>query len=370
MSRIFLLIAGVLVLLAGELLESRQTPAPFQLPEPSEIPAEIGFLEAEIIPVPTPSCHASTLAELPDGRLFCAWFGGTREGARDVGIYGAFRSASGWSEPLLIVSRETAQKELGRSIKKLGNPVLHFQDGKLHLFFVSVSLGGWSGSGINHALLDENGKLIPGSVSRLRLSPFLNLSNLVRCPALPLANGEIDLPIYHEFNEKFARMVRLSPDGKVLRTIRIAAPSAIQPCVVPVSENEALAVMRNPKKGAIQAAQTQNAGGSWRSLSPLPIFNPNSSVALLRLKDGRFLLVGNPEEGREKLNLWISEGPTFEKWALVQELEKTPECEFSYPFMIQGKDGAVHLSYTWKRKAIAYRTIHPLTAPAEKEAKE
>lgn len=370
MCRIFLLIAGVLVILVGEFLECMQTPAPFQLPQLSETSVDGGFSPSEIIPVPTASCHASTLAELPDGRLFCAWFGGTREGARDVGIYGAFRSASGWSEPLLIVSRETAQKELGRSIKKLGNPVLLFQDGKLHLFFVSVSLGGWSGSGINHALLDENGKLIPGSVRRLRLSPFLNLSNLVRCPALPLANGEIVLPIYHEFNEKFARIVRLSPDGKVLRTIRIAAPSAIQPCVVPVSEKEAFAIMRNPEKGPIPAAQTQNAGGSWRSVPPLPIFNPDSSVALLWLKDGRFLLVGNPKEGRQSLFLWVSEGPTFEKWALVQELEKTPECEFSYPFMIQGKDGAVHLSYTWKREAIAYRTIHPLTAPAEKEAKE
>ena len=93
-------------------------------------------------------------------------------------------------------------------------------------------------------------------------------------------------------------------------------------------------------------------------------------MALLRLKDGRFLLVGNPKEGRQSLFLWVSEGPTFEKWALWQELEKTPECEFSYPFMIQGKDGAVHLSYTWKRKAIAYRTIHPLTAPAGKEAEK
>ena len=96
MSRTFLLIAGFLALLAGEIWEFRQA-APFVPAQPAEIAAESGFTEAEIIPVPTPSCHASTLAELPDGRLFCAWFGGTKEGAKDVGIYGAFRSASGWS---------------------------------------------------------------------------------------------------------------------------------------------------------------------------------------------------------------------------------------------------------------------------------
>lgn len=183
------------------------------------------------------------------------------------------------------------------------------------------------------------------------------MSNLVRCPALPLTNGEIDLPIYHEFNQKFARLVRLSPDGKVLSTNRITAPSAIQPCVVAVSENEALAVMRNPEKGPIPAAQTQNVGESWRSLPPLPIFNPDSSVALLRQSDGRFLLVGNPKEGRGTLNLWVSEGGPFEKWVLIQELENEPGCEFSYPTLIQGKDGTVHLSYTWKRERVAYRTL-------------
>ncbi|MDO4858653.1 MAG: sialidase family protein [Thermoguttaceae bacterium] len=357
MSRIFWLIAGVLVILIGEFRESMQNSAPFQLPQPSEIAPETGFSQAEIIPVPTPSCHASTLAELQDGRLFCAWFGGTREGASDVSIYGAFRTASGWSEPFIIVSRETAQKELGRSIRKLGNPVLHFQDGKLHLFFVSVSIGGWSGSGVNHALLDENGKLIPGSMRRLRLSPFFNVSNLVRCPALTLENGEIALPIYHEFRRKFSRLVRLSTDGRVLSTTQIRAPSAIQPCVVPVSEKEAFAIMRTPEKGPIPAAQTQNGGGSWRSLPPLPVFNPDSSVALLRQSDGRFLLVGNPKEGRGTLNLWVSEGGPFEKWVLIQELENEPGCEFSYPTLIQGKDGTVHLSYTWKRVRVAYRTL-------------
>src|SRR4051794_35893627 len=34
---------------------------------------------------PTPSCHASTIAQTKEG-LAAAWFGGTAEGNRDVGI--------------------------------------------------------------------------------------------------------------------------------------------------------------------------------------------------------------------------------------------------------------------------------------------
>jgi len=43
--------------------------------------------------------HASALVELSEGRLMAAWYGGTVEGAADVGIWSAsFTQQLGWSQ--------------------------------------------------------------------------------------------------------------------------------------------------------------------------------------------------------------------------------------------------------------------------------
>ena len=74
-------------------------------------------------------CHASTLVAIPDGRILVAWFGGTRESAEDVAIWGAEREAGakpraaapgeGWSEPRLLarVGEVAYNRYLQRHIK-------------------------------------------------------------------------------------------------------------------------------------------------------------------------------------------------------------------------------------------------------------
>src|SRR5438477_8617593 len=45
---------------------------------------------------PYPECHASTLAEVPSGKLVAAWFGGTKERNPDVGIWFTRQEAGHW----------------------------------------------------------------------------------------------------------------------------------------------------------------------------------------------------------------------------------------------------------------------------------
>jgi hypothetical protein len=50
---------------------------------------------------PFPSCHASTIAETPEG-LIAAWFGGTHEKHEDVEIWISRKERAGWTEPVSV----------------------------------------------------------------------------------------------------------------------------------------------------------------------------------------------------------------------------------------------------------------------------
>ena len=58
------------------------------------------------------------------------------------------------------------------------------------------------------------------------------------------------------------------------------------------------------------------------------------------------------EVGRNKLDLYSSEDG--KNWTTVFQLENQPEGEFSYPDIIQSKDGLVHISYTYNRHQIKH----------------
>ncbi|MFP5228576.1 MAG: exo-alpha-sialidase, partial [Acidobacteriota bacterium] len=49
---------------------------------------------------PFASSHASTIVQLRNEDLLASWFGGTHEGAPDVAIWSARRTASGWTAPM------------------------------------------------------------------------------------------------------------------------------------------------------------------------------------------------------------------------------------------------------------------------------
>ena len=79
-----------------------------------------------------------------------------------------------------------------------------------------MSFGGWAGSSVNYMISTYGGGSY-GPVHRLTTSPFFNVSTLVRGDPVPMTEGVIALPAYHEFIGKHAKLLMLSPDGS-LRT--------------------------------------------------------------------------------------------------------------------------------------------------------
>jgi predicted neuraminidase len=111
--------------------------------------------------------------------------------------------------------------------------------------------------------------------------------------------------------------------------------------------------------GKICIADSNDGGLTWTDARKLDIPNPNSGIDAVRLKDGRIVLIYNDTpSGRTPLNLAIStDGEHFRNFST---LESEPG-EFSYPALIQGSDGDLHITYTYKRKMIRY-VVFPLTS--------
>ena len=91
---------------------------------------------------PFPQCHAATIAETPKG-LIAAWFGGTREGHKDVCIWTSHLVNKKWTAPVMV-----ADGVLNDSVRyACYNPVLYQEPGgELLLFYkIGPNVAGWTG---------------------------------------------------------------------------------------------------------------------------------------------------------------------------------------------------------------------------------
>jgi predicted neuraminidase len=102
---------------------------------------------------------------------------------------------------------------------------------------------------------------------------------------------------------------------------------------------------------------------TWSALKATTLPNPNSGTDAVTLQDGRHVLVYNHVTkesrswggSRSPLNVVISKDG--QQWDEIAILENEPKAEFSYPAVIQTKDGKIHITYTWKRTKIKHVTI-------------
>ena len=313
-----------------------------------------------------PSVHAASLIALKDGAVRAFWFAGSREGAPDVVINtSVFDSqASRWSAPTVVVDRVGAEKGLSRYISKLGNPVpARMADGRMQLFFVTVSIGGWAGSSISSMISDDEG-LTWGRPARLISSPLINLSTLVKSPAMLFVDGRLGLPAYHEWIGRFGEFLRVDANQVIDKRRMSSGRGAIQPAVFSDGPQEANAFFRQTRPSSkpkqIPTSETKDAGQTWVATKDLEIPNPNSALAALTLANGtRLMVLNNIETGRYRLVMVMRE-LSSPQWRVVQVLEDDASLlndqhrEFSYPYLISTNGEDAHLTYTWNRTKIKH----------------
>lgn len=320
-----------------------------------------------------PSVHVASLCEIPNGDLAATWYGGTREGARDVAIFFSVQSRGQdkWSTPRPILTPESAARDLNRAVRKVGNSLILCDDsGKLWLLYVTINLGGWSGCSLNLTTSVDHGKTWSPS-ERLTLSPFFNISELVKNGPTPLNDGGWAVPIYHELFGKFPELLWLRGVWGGVQATKsrvVGGRSGFQPAMTALSTNDALVYLRDTSTHRrISITRSTDTGRDWSSPEDLDLPNPNSGLDAVRLADGRLLLAFNDGiHGRQNLRLAIStdEGRT---WKRIATLAEEARAEFSYPFFMRSRDGNIHVVYTWKRKAIKHVVFNEAWLAAQKE---
>ena len=334
-------------------------PPRFAAPPAPVVSALAAEFASEKLPKVAPFSHASTLAELADGRIALAWYAGTAEGSTDAEIWFSTRGATGWSPPRVIATRADTAAATGMVVRKIGNPVLHASGNCLELWYVTVSVGGWSGAAISHKISDDGGDSWSGA-AKLTTSPLFNMGTLVRTSPVAMRDGGLGLPAYHEMFGQHGEWLRIGPRGRVLAKVRIPGAS-LQPAVAAIDARDALVLARSAEKanGVVMADTTSDGGATWQVGAPLPIANDNTSLNLLRLQSGRLLLAANATRGRDRsvLQLFLSDDKGA-SWKASRMIEDDPDinAEYSYPALLQTADGRIHLTYSFQARVIAHVT--------------
>ena len=319
-----------------------------------KVPRAAGLLERFVAP-PQENLihHASTLTELNDGTVLCAWYGGSAESARDVQIFLSRlpRGAREWGGATVAVS--AGERAEGKMLpnKSVGNPVLfRAGDNTIWLFYAALPFGGWSMAHVDYKTSTDGG--LTWSASRTLIN---GIGHLPRGRPFPLDGTRILLPLYRESFGKRSYVVDLTLNGR--RAVRERSGSipgkSLQPALARLGQDEIVAYLRDPDERGILFSRRSFSRHEWSPAKHLALPNPGAAVDALTLSDRRILLAfNNDPDDRNPLSLAIS--PDGENFRVLCNVEKIKKGKFSYPTLLKAADGVIHLTYSFNRRGIKH----------------
>lgn len=354
------------------------------------------FQSELIFPVEAWHNHGSSLVECPDGSLLACWFHGSGERkADDVLILGARKKpgAAEWSQSFVMADTPDYPD---------CNPVLYVDpQGQLWFYWITVIANMWEFSLIKYRTSNDYmqaegpptwnwqdnihitprnfpddmkvewdrtiGELLnsipdserplfdlPKDASNYNTRNVFNrvqqrLGWMTRIHPLWLPPGKLLLPLY---TDAFSiSIIAITEDGgKTWQTSQpLVGYGNIQPSLVRKNDGTIVAMMReNGPRQRIRIASSRDEGMTWSRVTEMDLPNPGSSVEVIRLANGHWLLIYNDTtDGRYSLNLSLStdEGETW-TWNRHLEKNKPEEGSFSYPSLLQSRDGMIHATYS------------------------
>jgi predicted neuraminidase len=349
--------------------------------------------------------HGSCIVELPNGDLLACWYRGSGERtADDVAVMGARlrRGAKSWSEPFVMADTPDLPDT---------NPCMFVDDrSRLWLFWCTIQnnqwesalakyriTSDWKGSAAPKWQWQDTLHFKPGTqfeavvkreletqwLPTIRSMPepvrtrLLGLSEVVlkraadrlqqrlgwmfRVHPFVTKTGRILLPLYSD-GFSFSMMAYSDDRGGTWTcTPPLVGAGNVQPTIAQRRDGTLVAYFRDngPPPKRVMVCESVDNGATWSRVRDTDVADPGAGVEVLALRSGRWIMVGNrTENGRHQLAVSIStdEGRT---WPNVKYLEREPEGGggFSYPSVIQARDGTIHVTYSWNVKGTAGESI-------------
>ncbi|KQS90843.1 MULTISPECIES: sialidase family protein [unclassified Rhizobium] len=364
------------------------------------------------LPSPCVQNHAANLAFLADGTLTCVWFGGTMEGMGDISIYLSRLTpgSAAWSAP---------EKMSDDPAKSEQNPLIfNAPDGNIWLIFTSQTSGNQDGAIVKRRISSDGG-LTFGPVDILCDIP----GTFVRQPIVVNGGGAWLLPVFRCIGEPGQRWTGDVDTAAVLVSRDAGASwqmvdvpdsiGAVHMNILPQGDGSMVALFRNRFATQILCSVSDDDGMTWSAPKPTQLPNNNSSIQAAVLADGRIAVIYNhsnaltstdrrqslydeieAEEGvsppapeavatersdahkaiwgvpRAPMSLVFSADgakaftdpvdlETGDGYCLTNNSKDALNREYSYPSIVEGADGALHIAYTYYRRAIKYVRLEP-----------
>jgi len=347
------------------------------------------FYKSELIfPLEKIHNHSSSIVELPNGDLLVCWFHGSGERTADDVVINAarFNKKTGkWGVPFIIADTPGFPDT---------NPTM-FIDSKQRLFLLwpTIIAHQWETALMKYKIStdyqqeagppkwehQDNIILIPKNIGEKTREVFGKLAEtegpagekakkeiehaddmyfsrmgwFTRTHPLELPSGRILVPMYSD-GYSFGIM-GISDDGGYTWTGSepIVGFGNVQPSVVRKKDGTLVAYMRDngPPPKRAQISYSKDDGMSWVPAIDTDILNPGTSLEVIALKNGDWIMAYNDlEDKRYSLVAMISddEGKTW-KWR--RHLDGDPAVkvtnEYHYPSVMQAKDGTIHITYSY-----------------------
>ena len=346
--------------------------------------------------------HAAFLQWLPDGTLACAWFGGTLEGRSDIFIHLATLAphATAWTRA------DRVSDDPNRSEQ---NPVI-FTDpstGVPGLFHTAQPGGRQEECVVQFRTLSRE---LEGIRSSEPQTLGLPKGSFVRAQVMLRDDGAWMLPLFlcrtiagarWTGSHDVAALATSTDRGTSWALVEVPeSTGCVHMTLVPLGDRRIAAFFRRRQADFVYRTESGDGGRTWSVPAATDVPNNNSSIVAIALRDGRVALLCNPinaaqsearrvslydelgegDDGRADpiggaaatwgvprapLTLCLSQdgGRSFPQRRVVEDGPGTclsnnaldgKNKELSYPAMVEGLDGTLHLAFTFHRRAIKH----------------